>query len=86
MRLENKVARAICDDNAVCSATTCDVTHFGELRDIVALAVERYGWPDLAVARPTEPDEIASVAVFLASGEVSYVTGQVIYAEGGGYC
>ncbi len=59
-------ARAICDDHAVCSAITCDVANSGELRDMVALAVERYGWLDIAVA----------------SGEASYVTGQVIYAEG----
>jgi glucose 1-dehydrogenase len=30
-----------------------------------------------------DPDEIAGVAVFLASPEASYVTGQTIYADGG---
>lgn len=33
--------------------------------------------------RPAEPEEMAGVAVFLASDDSSYVTGQVIYAEGG---
>ena len=30
-----------------------------------------------------EPDEIAAIAVFLASSEASYMTGQTIYADGG---
>jgi NAD(P)-dependent dehydrogenase (short-subunit alcohol dehydrogenase family) len=33
--------------------------------------------------RPGRPEEIASVAVFLASDEASYVTGQCIYVDGG---
>jgi glucose 1-dehydrogenase len=30
-----------------------------------------------------EPDEVAAVAVFLASEDASYVTGQTIYPDGG---
>jgi NAD(P)-dependent dehydrogenase (short-subunit alcohol dehydrogenase family) len=33
--------------------------------------------------RPGEPAEIASIAVFLASEESSYITGQILYADGG---
>ena len=33
--------------------------------------------------RPGEPDEVAKVAVFLASGYSSYITGQTIYPDGG---
>ena len=35
------------------------------------------------LGRIGEPDEIASIAVFLACGEASYITGQTIYADGG---
>ena len=35
------------------------------------------------LGRVGEPSEIASIAAFLASDEASYVSGQVIYADGG---
>jgi NAD(P)-dependent dehydrogenase (short-subunit alcohol dehydrogenase family) len=35
------------------------------------------------MGRPGEPDEIASVAVFLATSDSSYITGQTIYPDGG---
>ena len=35
------------------------------------------------LGRCGEPAEIAAVAVFLASAESSYITGQTIYADGG---
>ena len=35
------------------------------------------------MGRIGEPEEIAAIAAFLASTESSYITGQVIYADGG---
>jgi len=35
------------------------------------------------LGRIGDPDEIAAIAVFLASTEASYITGQTIYADGG---
>ena len=35
------------------------------------------------LGRIGKPDEVASVAVFLASDEASYITGEIIYVDGG---
>ena len=35
------------------------------------------------LGRIGEPDEVASVAAFLASDDASYITGQIIYVDGG---
>ena len=35
------------------------------------------------IGRLGDPKEIAAIAVFLASEEASYITGETIYADGG---
>ena len=39
--------------------------------------------PGIPAQRPGEPDELAAVVVFLASGAASYVTGTSIAVDGG---
>lgn len=51
-----------------------DIHSSEEIRETVGLSVMR---------RLGQPDEIANVAVFLASEEASFITGQIIRADGG---
>jgi NAD(P)-dependent dehydrogenase (short-subunit alcohol dehydrogenase family) len=44
--------------------------------------VKEFG-KDTAMGRPGQPEELAPAYVFLASGDSSYITGQVIHVNGG---
>ena len=55
-------------------------------------AIRRNGWTNeqisarIPLGRQAAPDEIASVAAFLASEDASYVTGEMIVVDGGMLC
>ena len=55
---------------------------------LASALVEDPHWQDVigqrnAVKRVGQPDEIAGAALYLASGDASYVTGQVLTIDGG---
>jgi NAD(P)-dependent dehydrogenase (short-subunit alcohol dehydrogenase family) len=46
--------------------------------------VEKFG-QDTPLKRAGQPSEVAPAYVFLASEDASYITGQTIHVNGGGY-
>lgn len=66
--------------NAVCPGYTRTPMTQASLEDPGTLAAVLAAIP---LGRPAEPEEIAAVIAFLASGEASYVTGSAIVVDGG---
>ncbi len=66
--------------NAICPGPTATAMAAGLIRDHAAYELRRLHIP---MGRLAEPDEIASVAAFLASNEASFITGQAFSVDGG---
>ena len=57
----------------------------GDLVDVdrgVGTSSEKMDWL-IPVGRPGRPDEVAAAALFLAGDAAAYITGQVLYVDGG---
>jgi NAD(P)-dependent dehydrogenase (short-subunit alcohol dehydrogenase family) len=57
----------------------------GDLVDVdrgVGTSTDKMDWL-IPVGRPGRPDEVAAAALFLAGDEAAYITGQVLYVDGG---
>ncbi len=59
-----------------------DMTYFGRKKDEVEQIIEERN-KRTALGRAGQPEDIATVAIFLASDDSSFITGQVIAADGG---
>ncbi len=76
-------ANAICPGWVVTRMSEGVVTRFAADRGITEEEAERRIHAVVPLRRPARPEEIASVCLFLASSESSFVTGSVIVADGG---
>lgn len=66
--------------NAICPGLTATEMAAGLVADDAAYQLRRLHIP---MGRMGQPDEIASVAAFLASDDASYITGQALAVDGG---
>ncbi len=80
-------AQQLCDTNVRVNAICPGLTETGMTKPIFELAKERQVTHKLGqlnpLRRPAQPEELAAVALFLASDESSYVNGQAIAVDGG---
>jgi meso-butanediol dehydrogenase / (S,S)-butanediol dehydrogenase / diacetyl reductase len=59
------------------------MTRVSELRDLTIDGAYDFATRNVPLRRASEPDEIANIALFLASDEASCLTGNMILADGG---
>ncbi len=82
---ENIRANAICPGSVRTDMMEIAVEAIAEAEGITAAEAEALEASTIAVGRVAEPDEIAHLAVFLASDNASYITGEALVASGGMY-
>ena len=80
-------AQQLCETDVRVNAICPGLTETGMTKPIFDLAKERQVTAKLGqlnpLRRPAQPEELAAVALFLASDEASYVNGQAIAVDGG---
>lgn len=59
-----------------------DMQGLGTTKDEAASYIQR-ALQDIALGRVGQPDNVANAALFLASDDSSFITGQVIVVDGG---
>lgn len=93
LNITRALSDAVSKDGITVNVICPGLTNTGRARDMARLAADRQGRPveevvqemarSLPAGRMAEPEEIARVAVFLASEAASYVHGSSVYMDGG---
>lgn len=83
--LTRSIARGLGSDDIVAFTIAPGFTRTDMAQDFIDEYGEDYATSDLALNRLTEPDDIAPLAVFLASGLADHATGATIDINAGSY-
>lgn len=83
--LTRSIARGFGDDGIVAFTLAPGFTRTDMAQDFIDEYGEDYATSDLALSRLTEPEDIAPLAVFLASGLADHATGATIDINAGSY-
>jgi 3-oxoacyl-[acyl-carrier protein] reductase len=80
--LTKSVAREFAKRNITCNAIAPGLIDTRMTEELPAELKEKY-IAQIPVGRFGKPDDVAILALFLASDECSYITGQTIHVDGG---
>ena len=79
----NTLSRELGSSNIRVNTIAPGLTNTDMMRDNTSAEIIKEVTSNLSLKRAAEPNEIANLALFLASDLSSYITGQVIRADGG---